>query len=685
MKNKVSVTNIGIESSGLTADYMEAITEYIWNGFDASAKNISIEFETNSIGTINDIKIVDDGKGIDFSMLDQTFGNFNDSIKKHSYQKSSSTLRGNKGKGRFSFTAFSGQAKWQTIYEEENDKKLLSYDIIIRRNAKEFYEPDNRRVSNEIKTGTIVTLTELFEVTGNSFQCDEFKNYLAQEFGWFLLLNKEQSYSIKINNEELNYQHLIAENEISILPIKDVDGKENYFKITYVRWNEKIGDKFYFYYLNSKQNEIFKELTSYNNNAIGFNHSVYVESRYFDSFSPSDSGENRNLFEETKGTGVFKALDSHLKSILKAKQRLFIYGEAAEKLITGYEKTGVIPKFRNNKYEQARKKDLVDVVKGIYCIEPKIFQGLNKEQQKVSVGLINLLLDTEERESIIEIIGQIVILSSDDRLELSQLLKKTTVSRISKTINLIEARFKVVELLKLLVFDLAKFTNERDHVQKAIEENYWLFGEQYHIVSANEGFDILLNRYIEFVEGLEEEDKKNKKKVESEESNRRPDIFVCKKHSVPDIQDSQYLLEENLIVELKRPTVIIGKEQLRQIEDYLDIIRDEPQFNSQKRFWKFFIVGNKIDNHVKDQYESEKVKGKKFLVKGIQNFEIYAFTWDDIFMMFDLRHKFLIDNLDFDRNVLRAELIEKGIDIFGGTQSSAFITKELIDLSKVIL
>ncbi len=30
-------------------------------------------------------------------------------------------------------------------------------------------------------------------------------------------------------------------------------------------------------------------------------------------------------------------------------------------------------------------------------------------------------------------------------------------------------------MLKTLVYDLVKFTNERDHIQKIIEQNYWLF------------------------------------------------------------------------------------------------------------------------------------------------------------------------------------------------------------------
>jgi len=681
MKEKVSVTDNSIQSSGLPKDYMEAIAEYIWNGFDASATIINILFDTNEIGTIHNLTIQDNGTGIDFNTLADTFGNFNDSIKRTSFQKSSSTVKGNRGRGRFSFVAFSGRAVWETTYFDKQTEKFLQYDITISRNSKDFYDPQNKVISNALSSGTAVTFSDLFDVTGFSFQTDEFKEFLAREFGWFLMLNQEREFQIRINGDPINYSHIIIDSEVHVLPIKGTDDNVNVFKITFVRWKEKIGDKFYFYFLNSNQQEVFKELTSFNNNAIGFNHSVYIESRYFDKFNSSDGEHSQNLFENTRQNGVFKALMNSLHGLVRNKQKEFVHGEAANKLIDSYEKTGVIPKFKNNKYDQERRTDLVNVVKSLYCIEPKLFQGLNKEQQKISIGLINILLDTDEREDIIELIGQIINLTSEDRQHLLSVLKKTTISKIAKTVNLIESRFKIVELLKSLVFDLGKFTTERDHLQKAIEENYWIFGEQYNLVSANEGFDKLLTAYLRF---LNEDNGKGKKKVNSEESNRRPDVFIARKHGIPDNEDSQYLMEENLIVELKRPTVEVGKEELRQIEDYLDIIRRDPVFNSMKRFWKFFVIGNTVDDYIKDQYESQKEKGKKFLVKGVHNFEIYAYTWDDIFMMFDLRHKFLIENLEFDRAAIKKELIEKGVNIYHDNPKEGIntIINEMVEVRK---
>lgn len=679
MENKVSVTNKGVDSAGIPKDYQSAIAEYIWNGFDAGASTINIDFDTNVIDTISSLTIADNGSGISYDTLSSTFGNFLDSVKNVSYQRSSYT-HGNKGKGRFSFAAFSGKAVWNTVYKDEASGKLLEFDITITRNKKQVFEVENKIISKKKRTGTTVEFLDLFGVTSYSFSNDDFKQALAREFGWFLLLNKDRGSFIKINGEAITYDGLIAESEIENLKINDSDGKANHFKVTYVRWKEKIGDKFYFYLLNSDKKEIAKELTSFNNNAMNFFHSIYVESDFFNAFNPNDSVQGYALFESTKSNPVYKALMVCLQELVKEKQKLFARGEAAQELIYRYEREGVIPKFRANKYDQEKRKDLIDVVKGLFCLEPKLFQGLNREQQKVNIGLINLLLDSDERNNILEIISQIVNLSPQDRAEFANLLRKTTISKIARTINLIENRFKVVTLLRQLVFDLKKFTNERDHIQKAVEENYWLFGEQYHLVSANEGFDKMLSRYIDLLNSVPKGKTKNAK-VNSEDKNRRPDIFLCRKHSVPDILDDQLEMEENIIVELKRPTVDISKEQLRQVEDYLDIIINEDQFNSQKRFWKFYIVSNKIDQSVKSEYQAVKNLGKRYLVKALNNYEIYALTWDDVFMNFELKHKYLIDKLDFDRNAIVEELRAKGISL--SVDGSKEVTTKVIEIGAI--
>ena len=271
-----------------------------------------------------------------------------------------------------------------------------------------------------------------------------------------------------------------------------------------------------------------------------------------------------------------------------------------------------------------------------------------------------MLLDSDERDKILTIIDGIVNLTDNERTELSETLSKTKFTHILSLVKLLENRHTVVETLKILIFDLEKFTNERDHIQKVIENNYWLFGEKYHLVSADDSFEIILNNYLNFLE-LNDNKKPKISEVNQQEKLRRPDIFICRKSNIPDPNSDDDIIEENIIVELKRPSVAIGKEQYRQIEDYLNFIVNEVKFNSQLRQWKFILVGKEVDDFIKGLYLNQGNKGKRFLVQSINNFEIYAMTWDDLFNQYKHRHRNLVDKLEF-KNTIKEELKLKGIN-----------------------
>ena len=652
MKNKTNISDNSIDSAGLPKDYKLALAELIWNGFDAKATEVHIRFETNAIDSLSLLTISDNGEGIDYESLKETFGAFLDSRKKNIPQRSSYN-RGKKGKGRFAFAAFAHSARWHTVYKR--DGKYLEYDILIRSNKKNEYDDENKRISRKRATGTDLILSELHGISAYSFSSEDFLSFLAKEFGWFLFLNRQHHFALKVNDVPLDYAYLIVENDARELKVKYRE-REAVFTLTYIRWKENIGDKYYYYFLNEERKERAKLLTSHNNNAVAFHHSLFIESSFFDNFQLQEDDPNTTLFGNNHNDPLFKKLMKELAAYLETKHKNFIRETSAFSLLSKFEKEGVLPEFATNGYDQQRKKELIGVVKELYCIQPRIFKGLKREQEQTLLGFLNLLLDTDERENIIAIIENVVRLTATEKQDLKNVLQKTSLSRITNAVKLIENRYKVVTLLQALVFDLSQFTNERDHIQQVIAENYWLFGEQYHLVSADEHFQTLLSRYLNLVDGTVPE-----KQELSYDWKKRPDIFLCRKRNVPDPADQEYELEQNIMVELKRPSVTITKQEFRQIDDYLDFILKNEQFNSQLRTWKFYVVSNKVDAYIHKQYEAFRDKGKRFLVQQAGNYEIYALTWADLFRTFEIRHNYLLDKLDFDRQAIEEELALKGI------------------------
>ena len=51
----------------------------------------------------------------------------------------------------------------------------------------------------------------------------------------------------------------------------------------------------------------------------------------------------------------------------------------------------------------------------------------------------------------------------------------------------------------------------------------------------------------------------------------------------------------HLIVELKAPTITVGRKELDQIEDYADVIVSTPQFASSTAHWDLILVAGDFD------------------------------------------------------------------------------------------
>ena len=331
------------------------------------------------------------------------------------------------------------------------------------------------------------------------------------------------------------------------------------------------------------------------------------------------------------------------------------------------------PQFGNDIYGEMKKRELISVTKELYQLESRIFYKLKPIQEKSLLGFLNLLLDSTERENILEFISQIVDLTPKQREDFADVLKKTKLSNVIDSIRFIENRYKVIEGLKWMLYSMEPYTNERDHIQKIIEQHYWLFGEQYNLVTADKRMQKALEKYLYLLYG---KDSPEAVLTKDDEEMRRMDIFLCGARKTEDGEGNA--IKENLIVELKAPKVVLTKKVLRQIEDYMDFVKKQPQFNSQFCRWKFIAVCNEMDDDVKERRNvgENKTAGKKGLVVQLEQYELYALTWADVFESFELRHSFLLDKLNMDREMIENEL-QKEVKEFEGREAINTMTTKL--------
>lgn len=647
MASNVKITSKGIQKILKNYNPKLSVAEYIWNGFDAKANTITINYSANELGHLESFTIGDNGYGINLNKLASKFNPFYDSEKaiEISSPKHTSIMHGKNGVGRLTFFTFAHNAKWTTTYKEKDE--LVSGSIQINIDGLNTFQPTTFDKPIQNQTGTEVSF---FNITISK---EDLENsiipFLICEFCWFLELNKAKNYSILINGEPLDFTQNILDfqDDIEIF----YEPSDTAFKVKYIQWQTSLHKEFSkYYFLNENEIEVYKDYTTLNKKGDEFFHSVYISSDFFNDFDFNSNEEEiqSKLFGKAKSSPEYKFLIKEVNKFLREKRKPFlrIY---ASRLVEKYEQDGIMPIYENEWEEKYKRPQLEETIIGLYEAQPKLFAALNIDQKKTFVRLLDLLLDSNERENLFRIINEVVELEPEERADLANLFRTTKLNRIVETIKLIEDRYKTFYLLKDLVFNPDLKANEVDHLQKLIESHYWLFGEQYHLVTAAEPkFDEALRRY-HYLLYQEDVDKK----VEHPNKYKEMDIFACRQSILTN-------RIENIVIELKHPNVKLGRNQYIQVDKYLETILSEPEFNAPNMSWEFYLIGNDFDGSgfIERQIETNANHGIPSLIhwhdKG--RVKVYAKKWSEIFTEFEIKHKFLNDKLKLEREQLTNEL-----------------------------
>ena len=200
-------------------------------------------------------------------------------------------------------------------------------------------------------------------------------------------------------------------------------------------------------------------------------------------------------------------------------------------------------------------------------------------------------------------------------------------------------------MLKELVFDKTLNAYEVPHIQELVQNHYWIFGEQYNLITAAEpDFEQALMGLLEIT------GKNTAEPVEIDhgDKNKEMDIYMLR-------QDKRGNVIENVVVELKRPTINLGEKQLSQVKRYMRVIKSEDRFNSGQSKWTYYLVGNDFDNtgYIEGELENCRGKGDSHLVyetdRGLTR--IYVLKWSEIFEELAIRHEYIMNRLDFEQEL----------------------------------
>lgn len=581
--------------------------EYIWNAFDANATKIWISFDkpNEGFGDTTSVKIKDNGCGWNFD--DENITKYFLSSQKRP-NKYKTFPHGHYGRGRYSFIWIADSARF--LSNNKFLKLKLSTDI-------------EKGDVDYLDSGTEAILEGLYSSFSNAINSENLQHELILEFGW--LLKEHPEYDIYINGEKLDISSFIEEEKIiqkENLPEEIKNEITGDISIVMVAWKERLSEYSKFYFLNENGDELYKQNTGMNKKKDDFWHSVYIKSSLFKCQFIPDRHDNSQIslsFENKED----KKIESRLRKFLNEQLILFrkpFLQKNAEKIVSGLKSDGLLPAL--DKFGIYDEKSYDDLLKVVYTISPSSFVGKNDNEKKFFCATLASLLSTQEDNLIQLLLEQVQNLTEEEKKDLQDILKRTSLSNVVRTIKEIDHRLDVIEKLESLLFAHKKETFEVVHLQKILDENFWIFGEQFRLFSTTEG--ALKKTLTNYAKKILEIDNPEI----SDSATGELDLFLTKTENAGEHS------QKNIVVELKRPSIKLSKKEYDQIYGYMEKIQAEGICNGVNQSWEFYLIGTDYDNHIKNQHNNAKNYGEinRGLTCSLEDgrFKIYVRKWSDI-------------------------------------------------------
>lgn len=244
--------------------------------------------------------------------------------------------------------------------------------------------------------------------------------------------------------------------------------------------------------------------------------------------------------------------------------------------------------------------------------------------------------------SLTTILHEVLKLPKIEQDAFAGLLKRTTLSSIIRASSIVTQRLDTIQAFYHILFDKLskKKLLERTQLHRLLVHELWVFGEDYILDSDDESLTEVLRKHVG--------------KLGREHLTPNVDVETMKGIAgIPDLLLSRqvnYSREqfENLVIELKRPSIILGQDELGQIEDYAMTVARDERFDTQKYRWTFILIGNSLSDYAKDKADQDCLPQNCFYKSKKGNVSVYVRNWADVLTNAKLRYEFFSKKLKIE-------------------------------------
>ena len=622
-----------------------ALAELIWNSLDADATTIEVRSTIYDDLMNPQIIVEDNGTAFthdDAPSLFQNLGGSWKRIKKIS-EKKKRYLHGAEGKGRLKAFSLGKIIDWYVTYRK--DRELYRFKISMSENDINKVKIFDEEKILDGKVGVRCVISDL-KFKNVFLDKEETIQELSEIFAVYLRAYK----NIRINLPRGVLDYKLAVQAKKSFSLNEIKYDDNLYDVEMevIVWNKKTDRKIYLCNkegLPLSQSEIRVQVP-------GFNFSAYIKSEYFSKLSEEgllDVFDLQSDVEEIK-----KEIKINIKDYYREYQ-----SNLAKARLNSWKEDNIYPYANDPKnLIETVERQVFDIVAVNVENHLPNFNEVPLQTKKLHFRLLRQAIERSPEDLQI-IFNEVLELPDIKKKEFASLLKDTSLTSMITATKVVSDREKLLSALEILLFreKEKKKLLERSQLHPLLAENTWIFGEEFSLTVSDKGLTEVLRKHIEQkkldieVDGVKRID--GKKGI--------VDLMLTR--SVPCGREAEH---DYLVVELKRPQVVISSKEINQVESYAHTVVTDERFHGTNTRWTFWVISTAMDDFARSRSRQNNMPEGLIFHSQDKNVKIWVKTWSEVLESNKFRLKFFSENLnlDLDRDEALNSIREKYRNIF---------------------
>lgn len=645
----IEVTQDHIDRLSKARNPVFGLAELIWNSVDADATSVDVRLGRNALGTIDNIRVTDNGLGITMADAQMGFGHLGGSWKQHDHhtRREKRILHGKQGQGRFRAFALCERVEWDTVCLSADS--LVQFKIIgTSQNKRQFSITDEEK-SNRSESGTVATLYNVI-TQQRSLESDravpELNKILA------LYLNEYPQVTVTYDGTHIQPGALEDRRADYTLPqFTTEDGKGYEASLTVIEWKMEIERALY---LCNSDGFTIREIAP-GIQAPGYQFTAYLRSKLLEEM------DEAGTIDMEEFTDLKRLLDI-TKDQLR-KHFLLRDAENASGVVARWKEDDIYP-FEGAPRDvmEETERQIFDVVAVNLDSYVSEFKDAKPKAKKLTFNLLRYALESNP-SSLQFILSEVVGLPKDKQDEFAALLQKTSLIAMINASKIVTDRLDFLKGLEYLLYDPESKPKlkERSQLHKLVSRNTWIFGDEYFLVNNDESLTNVLRRHVK---GALLDVDLDTPVLRSDGSKGVVDIGLSNMPPPEEIVEKDVLVSKvldrqpsegrhHLIIELKRPSQDITSAVISQTKSYAFAVAADERFQNVPTNWTFWCLSNRMNEQAQLEAQLDgQPRGVVYPGKPspARNYTmtIWAKSWAEVIEQCAGRLKFFQERLNYN-------------------------------------